>query len=89
MYLQNVAILIGWYMPVSKTVGKREFIQHTSKYIKWVEEYGAKIVITHHNHPGLVLSKIKLKSFKDLRGLANIIVHGDINEPILPGYDEW
>ena len=72
-----------------KKVGKREFIQHTSKYIKWVEEHGTQLVITHHNHPGLVLTKIKLKSLKDLRGSISIIVYGDINEHVLPGYDEW
>jgi len=72
-----------------KTVGKRDFIQHTSKYIKWVEENSAQLVITHHNHPELVLTKIKLKSIKDLRGSVIIKIHGDINEPVLPGYDEW
>ena len=38
----------------SKTIGKREFIQHTSKYIKWVEEYGSELVITHQNRPDLI-----------------------------------
>lgn len=73
----------------SKIVGKREFIQHTSKYIKWVEEHGSQLVITHHNHPELVLSKIKFGSLKELRGSVSVKVHGDINEPVLPGYDEW
>ena len=72
-----------------KHIGKREFIQHTSKYIKWVEEQGHEIVITHHNRPDLILSKIKLKSLHDLRGSVQVIIHGDINEPILPGYDQW
>jgi hypothetical protein len=72
-----------------KTIGKREFIQHTSKYLKWVEERGCELVITHHNYPELMLAKIKFKSLKDMRGSVNIKVHGDINEPILPGYDEW
>jgi PHD/YefM family antitoxin component YafN of YafNO toxin-antitoxin module len=76
-------------MMLSKTIGKREFIQNTSKYIKWVEEHGAKLVITHHNHPGLVLAKVKMASLKDLRGKITVKVHGDINEPVLPGYDEW
>lgn len=76
-------------MQTSKTIGKREFIQHTSKYIKWVEEHGSPLIITHHNHPGLVLTKAKLKSLKDLRGSVNVKVSGDINEPVLPGYDEW
>ena len=78
-------------MHTEKMVGKREFIQHTSKYIKWVENHNDPIIITHHNKPDLVLTKFKSKtlSFNELRGLINIKVHGDINEPILPGYDEW
>ena len=76
-------------MPPSKTIGKREFIQHTSKYIKWVEEHGSALIITHHNHPGLVLTKAKFKSLKDLRGSVSVKVYGDITEPVLPGYDEW
>lgn len=73
----------------SKSIGKREFIQHTSKYIKWVEEYGNELVITHHNRPDLVLVKIKSKSFEDLRGLVKIKIHGDINESVFPGFDLW
>ena len=76
-------------MPNSKTVGKREFIQHTSKYIKWIEEHDSQLIITHHNHPELVLTKIKSRSIKELRGSASVKIDGDINEPILPGYDEW
>ena len=76
-------------MRSSKKIGKREFIQHTSKYIKLVEEQGIQLVITHHHHPGLVLTKIRIKSLKDLRGLATIKVHGDINEHVLPGYEQW
>ena len=77
-------------MPLPKnTVGKREFIQHTSQYIQWVEKHGIELVITHHNQPDLLLVKIKLKSLRDLRGSVNIKVQGDINEAILPGYDEW
>lgn len=72
-----------------KTIGKREFIQHTSKYIKWVEEHGSSLIITHHNHPGLILTRAKLKSLKDLRGSISIKVYGDINDSVLPGYDEW
>ncbi len=72
-----------------KTIGKREFVQHTSKYIKWVEEHNEELVITHHNKPELVLLKIKNKTFNDLRGFGDIKVIGDINEHVLPGYDEW
>jgi prevent-host-death family protein len=76
-------------MQTTKSIGKREFIQHTSKYLKWVEEHGNELVITHHNRPDMVLTKIKPKSLKDLRGLVEIKIHGDINEHVLPGYDEW
>lgn len=76
-------------MPASKTVGKREFIQHTSKYLKWAEEHNSSIVLTHHDRPDFLLSKIQGNSLKDLQGSVNIKVHGDINESILPGYEEW
>lgn len=75
-------------MHPEKTVGKREFIQHTSKYLKWVEE-GNDLIITHHNKPDFVLAKVKLLTFSQMRGFADIKIVGDINEPILPGYDEW
>ncbi len=70
-----------------KTVGKREFIQHTSKYLKLVEKRGGELIITHQNEPDLLLTKITHKSLKDLRGLT-VKVHGDLNEPVLPGFDE-
>lgn len=76
-------------MQNSKTVGKREFIQHTSKYLKWIEERGSQLIITHHNQPDLILAKIKMKSLKELRGSVIIKEHGDINEPVLAGYDQW
>ncbi len=75
-------------MQAIKTVGKREFIQHTSKYLKLVEKQGGELVITHQNKPDLVLAKITHKSLKDLRGVV-VKVHGDINEPVLPGFEEW
>lgn len=76
-------------MHASKKVGKREFIQHTSRYLKWVEDQDKTLIITHHNQPDLLVTKVKSKTLSELRGFAKIIIHGDINEPILPGYDEW
>lgn len=73
----------------TKMVGKREFIQHTSKYLKMVEENGQDLIITHQNVPDLILSKVKPVTFSKLKGLTTIKIHGDINDPILPGYDEW
>lgn len=71
------------------SIGKREFIQHTSKYIKMVEENGQSLIITHHHQPELVLSRIQSNSIKDLRGSVTIEIVSDINEHVLPGYDEW
>lgn len=53
-----------------KLIGKREFVQHTSRYIQWVEDNDSALIITHHKRPELVLSKIKPKQFRDLRGTA-------------------
>jgi hypothetical protein len=72
-----------------KSVGKREFIQHTSKYLKWVEEHDKELIVTHQNEPDLIITKIKKKSFRDLRGFADIKIHGDINEHVFLGYDQW
>ncbi len=76
--------LQGVIMNASVTVGKREFIQHTSKYLKLVERYG-EITISHQNHPALRIMPIKEKRVKDLRGLVQTIkVHGDINDHVVP-----
>ena len=76
-------------MQAVKTVGKREFIQNTSKYLKLVEGQGTELIITHQNQPDLLITKIKPKALKDLRGITQIKVYGDINAPVLPGYEEW
>lgn len=73
----------------TKMIGKREFIQHTSKYLKLVEENGQDLIITHQNVPDLVISKIKPATISGMKSFATIKVHGDINDPVLPGYDEW
>lgn len=75
-------------MTKTKIIGKREFIQHTSKYLKWVEENDKEIIITHLNKPNLILAKIKFQTFKDMAGFTEIKIQGDINEHVLPGYDE-
>lgn len=76
-------------MSAAKKVGKREFIQHTSQYLKWIEDQDGELIITHHHKPELILTRIKSKSIDDLRGFTTIKIHGDINDPILPGYDTW
>jgi hypothetical protein len=75
-----------------KTIHKCEFMQHCDKYLKWVEEHGAPLVIAQQNKPSFVITKIKPKTsrkpktFLDLRGFAEIKVLGDINERVLPEY---
>lgn len=69
-------------------VGKREFIQHTSKYLGLAES--REVIITHHNKPCLKIVPVHPKTISDLAGiLENIKIIGDINDPILPGYDQW
>lgn len=71
------------------TVGKRDFIQHTSKYLNMVEQ-GCSLTITHRNIPALKLNPIRKKSVKDLRGtIHELVLKEDINQPIFPGFDEW
>jgi hypothetical protein len=76
-------------MDTPKEIGKREFIQHTSRYLRWVETENQPLVITHHNEPDLILMKIHHKTFEDLKGLATFKIKEDINEPVLKGYDTW
>lgn len=74
---------------LKRKIGKREFIQYTSKYLHWVEDHGTPLIITHQNSPALIISKVKTQTLKDLRGSVNIKIKEDINEPVLPGYDKW
>lgn len=71
------------------SIGKRDFIQHTSQYLKEAEREGS-LIITHQNKPVLKLTRIEEKSIRDLKGkITYLKITGDINDPILPGYDEW
>jgi antitoxin (DNA-binding transcriptional repressor) of toxin-antitoxin stability system len=72
-----------------KVVGKREFIQHTSKYLKYAEHTGS-LLITHQNKLCLKIIAIQPKSINDLKGTLTIIrIKGEINEHILQEYNEW
>lgn len=67
------------------SVGKCDFIQYTSQYLKEAELSGS-IIITHQNKPVLKLIRIEGKSIKDLKGnITHLKIIGDINDPILPG----
>lgn len=54
-----------------------------------MESQNHELIITHQNKPELHITKIKSKTLKDLRGITKIKIHGDINEHVLPEYDEW
>jgi hypothetical protein len=71
-------------------VGKREFIQHTSKYLKLAENKGVTLFITQYGKQVLCISLIEKKTIKDLAGLVpHVKVKGDINEHVLPEIDQW
>ncbi len=71
-------------------VGKREFLQHASKYLQKAKETGEELIITHHNKPELKIVPIKSKTISDLRGKMKIrVLKGDINDPVFPPYDKW
>ena len=64
-------------------IGKREFIHHTSRYLK-AAEMGDDLIITHNGTACLKLIKIKQHSLQELIGFAGKVqIKGDINEPIL------
>jgi hypothetical protein len=54
-----------------------------------MEDNDVDLVITHENQSSFLLKKIKIKSFKDLRGLVEIKSHGDINESVFQGFENW
>lgn len=71
-------------------VGKREFLLHTSKYLKKIEKGGGELTITHQNTPTLKVIPIKPKSIDDLRGIIKTCkVVGDINDPVFPKFNKW
>lgn len=71
-------------------IGKREFLQHASRYLKTIEENGEELVITHHNQPRLKLVPVKARTLRSLKGtLKKCLIKGDINAPVLPGYHTW
>lgn len=70
-------------MKNSKVVEKSEFIQHTNKYLKWVEDNNSSLVIVENNCSCFTLSKMKYKTLKDLRGSVKVKIHGNINESVM------
>ena len=76
-------------MMKNHSIGKRGFIQNTSKYLKLAEEANG-LIITHNGKPVLFLKPLKSRTVDDLKGFSETVsITGDINDPILPGFDEW
>jgi len=68
-------------------VGKREFLMKAARYLKRVQELGEELIITHRNHPAVVISPALPKSLSNLRGKAGkISVKGNINASVLPAW---
>ena len=69
------------------SVSKRDFVQHTSRYLNLTQkdEY---LVITHHGVPCLKLLPFKEKTTDDLKGLV-VDIKGDMTKPVLEGFEQW
>jgi prevent-host-death family protein len=77
-------------LEMTETVGKREFLLHTSEYLHWVEATKEELVITHRNKPVLRIVPSEPQKVSSLRGfLRSVEVKGDINAPVLPPLDQW
>jgi len=71
-------------------LGKREFLHHASQYLKEVENKGIDLIITSRGAESVRISPVRDKSIHDLSGLIkDVKVEGDLNDPVLSGYDEW
>jgi antitoxin (DNA-binding transcriptional repressor) of toxin-antitoxin stability system len=77
---------------MSKSIGKREFLLHASKYLHWVEDTGRELVVTHRDEATVRVVPVRPRDVASLRGF---IASGDteglesLNEPVLPAFDEW
>lgn len=90
MLTHNVMTLYTGAMKPAKKVGKREFSNHTSKYLTLVQKTGQEITITERNLPVLKLVPIEKKTFASLKGiLKDVKIKGDINDPVFPPFDKW
>ena len=71
-------------------LGKREFLHHASQYLKEVEANGIELIITNHGAETIKIIPAKQKAIDDLRGIIpHVHADGDINDPVLPGFDKW
>ena len=72
-------------------VGKRQFLQASSRYLKEAEEKGRELIITYHDEPRLRVISIPKKTIRDLKGSLKkcSVNEEDVNTPILPGFDTW
>lgn len=77
-------------MKPAKKVGKREFSNHTSKYLNRVERTGEELLITDRKKTVLKIVPVERKTLTSLRGLfKKIKIKGDINDPVFLPFDKW
>jgi hypothetical protein len=75
---------------MAETVGKREFLLHTSKYLHWVEETKQELIVTHQNKATLRVMPVERNSVASLRGfLGKVVTTENINTPVFPPMDQW
>lgn len=73
-----------------KTTGKRAFTLKTSRFLKQVEKTKEPLVITDRGEPVLILEVFRKEKIENLAGfIKDVKVKGDINDPILPPFNEW
>ena len=75
---------------MNTTIGKRDFLHHASQYLKEIEASGRSIVIATRGVPSIKISPITQNAISHLRGIIKK-KEGlkNINDPILPEYDQW
>lgn len=77
-------------MADTQTVGKREFLLHSNRYLKVVEEKKQEIIVTYRNKPVLKIVPVSKTPLDELRGLIrHIEFEEDVTEPIFEGFDKW
>jgi len=72
-----------------KTISKSALKARLLEYFRKVEETGEELVVTDHNRPVLLVSRIRVRTpsaetFSDVRG--RLIYHGDV---LAPTTEEW
>lgn len=72
------------------TVGKRDFLLNSNRYLKKVEEQKRELIVTYRNKPVFKITPIGTGEFDQLRGLIKKIdVDGKITDPEFEDFKSW